>query len=62
MSECGIAGQVAKQDFSCRFVIAAGKAQPQQETAEGIFLVIGLHNLGGDALLISCHLAQPVNE
>jgi len=45
MPECGIAGEIMKQDFPNGFVFIADNAQPQEEAAESVFLVVGLRNL-----------------
>ena len=55
-------GKVLQQDFSCGFVFRTNEAQPQQKTAERIFLVVDGLFSGVDPLLVSCHFAQFADE
>ena len=41
IAECSVARQIAEQDFPSGFVLITDKAEAQQETPEGIFLVGG---------------------
>ena len=62
MPESGIACEVLKQDFSGGFVLIPDKAQPEQEAAECVFVVVRFRWLAEHTLHAPCHPAQPLNE
>ena len=62
IAECSVARQIAEQDFPSGFVLITDKAEAQQETPEGIFLVGGSLVGSGHSLLIFGHLAQCRDE
>src|SRR5699024_5631616 len=55
-------GQILQQDLALRFIFAADKSQPQQKTAEGVFLVIHRLLSRRHPFGIPAHLAECGNE
>ena len=57
-----VAGQVLQQDLPSGFVLAANETQPEQETAEGIFVVVRVGGCGHHTFLPLGHAAQFGNK
>jgi hypothetical protein len=62
LSECGITGQMPKNNLSCRLEFCTHHSQTNQETPHGVLGIVGGVRLAVDAALVLGKFAEHGNE
>ena len=60
--KCRAARQFGEQNFSVGLIFVSDEAQPQEEAAEGVLVIIHILVIGSDALLGFGHDTEPTDE